>query len=50
MIELGLCAGQFTDAMEFTKNGTIGKANQSPTWAYLMINIRPEIFSNAVKK
>ena len=50
IIELGLCAGQFTDSMEFTKNGTIGKANQSPTWAYLMINIRPEIFSTAIKK
>jgi Alginate export len=49
-LEFGYCFAKFNDSFEYIKNGTVGKADQSPTWAYMSLNIRPELFSTAVKK
>jgi len=43
-LEFGYCFMKATNTLEYSKLGTTDKANKSPTWAYLMINIRPDFF------
>ncbi len=43
-LEFGYCFLKATDALEYSKLGKVGTADKSPTWAYLMINIRPDFF------
>jgi Alginate export len=49
-IELGYCVMAATNSLEYVKLTTKDKAEHTATWAYLMISIKPEIFSTVVKK
>lgn len=48
--ELSYCMMFANDNLEVVKRNTIGKAKQTATWAYLSINFKPELFSNATVK
>ena len=49
--EAGYCMMFANDNLEVVKRNTMGKANQTATWAYLSINFKPELLSSsAVKK
>ncbi len=50
MLEFGYCVLAATNSLEYVKLGSLDKAEHTATWAYLMVNIKPEIFSSAVKK
>jgi len=39
-----------TNSMEYLKRATVDRAEHTAQWAYLMLTIKPEIFSSAVKK
>ncbi|MDJ1492530.1 alginate export family protein [Cytophagaceae bacterium DM2B3-1] len=43
-LELGYCFMKATNTLEYAKLGSVDKTDQSPQWAYLMINIRPDFF------
>ncbi|MCU0448674.1 MAG: alginate export family protein [Bernardetiaceae bacterium] len=43
-LEFGYSFMRATSSLEYSKLGTLDRANLSPTWAYLMINIRPDFF------
>ena len=47
--EAGYCMMFANDNLEVVKRNTIGKANQTATWAYLSINFKPELLSPAKK-
>jgi hypothetical protein len=47
--ELGYCMMFANDNMEVIKRNTMGKANQTATWAYLSINLKPELISPSKK-
>ena len=49
-LEFGYCVMAATNSLEYVKLSTMDKAEHTATWAYLMVNIKPEIFSSAVKK
>ena len=52
MIEFGYCVMAATNSLEYVKLATTDKADHTGTWAYLSLNIKPEIFSStpAAKK
>ncbi len=50
MLEFGYCVLAATNSLEYVKLSTTDKAEHTATWAYLMVNIKPEIFSSATKK
>lgn len=43
-LEFGYSFMKATNSLEYSKLGTTNKADKSPTWAYLQINIRPDFF------
>lgn len=47
-LEAGYAIMNGTNTLEYTKQGTMNQKDKIGTWAYLMINIRPDFF--AVKK
>ncbi|WP_420149960.1 alginate export family protein [Spirosoma sp.] len=47
-LEAGYAIMNGTNTLEYTKQGTMNQKDKVGTWAYLMINIRPDFF--AVKK
>lgn len=47
-VEAGYAIMNGTNTLEYTKQGTMNQKDKVGTWAYLMINIRPDFF--AVKK
>ncbi len=50
-VEGGYAIMSGTNTLEYTKQGTMNQKDKVGTWAYLMINIRPDFFSsNAPKK
>lgn len=49
-LEFGYCVMAGNNSLEFLKRGTIDRAEHTGQWAYLMLTIKPEIFSSAVKK
>jgi hypothetical protein len=49
-VEFGYCVMAATNSLEYVKLTSTDKAEHTATWAYLMISIKPEIFSTAVKK
>ena len=49
-VEFGYCVMAATNSLEYVKLTSMDKAKHTATWAYLMISIKPEIFSTAVKK
>lgn len=48
-VELGYCVMAATNSLEYIKLSSMDKAEHTATWAYLMISIKPEIFSSAKK-
>jgi hypothetical protein len=48
-LEFGYCIGSMTKSMEYVKTGGQGKADLTPAWGYLMITVKPELFSSAKK-
>ncbi len=44
VLEAGYCIMNGTNSLEYTKNGTMNQRDKTATWAYLMINIRPDFF------
>jgi hypothetical protein len=49
-VEFGYCVMAATNSLEYVKLTSMDKAEHTATWAYLMISIKPEIFSTAAKK
>jgi hypothetical protein len=49
-LEMGYCVMAATNSLEYLKLTSLNKAEHTATWAYLMLSIKPEIFSSAVKK
>ena len=50
-VEGGYAIMNGTNTLEYTKQGTMNQKDKVGTWAYLMINIRPDFFAaNAPKK
>ncbi len=49
-LEFGYCIMAATNSLESVKLNSLNKAEHTATWAYLMLSIKPEIFSSAVKK
>ena len=47
--EMGYCMMFANDNMEVVKRNTMGKANQTATWAYLSINLKPDLITAAKK-
>ncbi|GAB3318983.1 hypothetical protein GCM10027299_11140 [Larkinella ripae] len=45
-IEAGYALMNGTNTLEYTKQGTMNQKARLGTWAYLMINIRPDFFAN----
>jgi len=43
-LEAGYSFMKATNTLEFVKRGTLDSYKHTPTWAYLMINIRPDFF------
>lgn len=43
-LEAGYSFMSATNSMEYVKRGTMNSYDHSPTWAYLMINIKPDFF------
>lgn len=43
-LEFGFSVMKATNSLEYNKLGSFDKANQTPTWAYLMVNLRPDFF------
>ena len=43
-LELGYSFMLANNSTEYVKKATIDQTNHRPTWAYLMINIRPDFF------
>jgi hypothetical protein len=43
-LELGYSFMLANNSTEYVKRTTMDQANHRPTWAYLMINIRPDFF------
>lgn len=43
-LEFGYSIMNGTNSLEYAKQGTMGQKNKLGTWAYLMINIRPDFF------
>ena len=43
-LELGYALMNGTNTLEYSKQGTMNQKNKLGTWAYLMINIRPDFF------
>jgi hypothetical protein len=46
-LEFGYCIMAATNSLEYVKLTTMDKAQKTNTWAYLSVNIKPEIFSSA---
>jgi Alginate export len=49
-LEFGYCIMAATNSLENVKLGTNNLAEKTASWAYLMLSIKPEIFSSAPKK
>ena len=49
-LEFGYCVMAATNSLEYLKLASVDKAEHTAQWAYLMLTIKPEIFSSAVKK
>ena len=49
-LEFGYCLMAANNSLEYVKLGSMDKAEHTATWAYLMLNIKPELFSTAAKK
>ncbi len=45
-LELGYCVMNGTNSLEYSKQGTMNQRDKVGTWAYLMINIRPDFLFN----
>ncbi|MFD1143099.1 alginate export family protein [Larkinella insperata] len=45
-LEAGYALMSGTNTLEYTKQGTMNQKAKLGTWAYLMINIRPDFFAN----
>ncbi len=43
-LEFGYSFMKATNSLEYNKLNSFDKADKSPTWAYLMVNIRPDFF------
>ena len=50
IFELGYCTMFGNNSLEVVKMNTIGKAEQTATWAYLMVTIKPELFKTEMPK
>jgi hypothetical protein len=50
VFELGYCMMLGNESLEVIKRSTIGKANQTATWAYLMITFKPELLKTEMPK
>jgi Alginate export len=49
-LELGYCVMAATNSLEYVKLSTNNAAEHTASWVYLMLSIKPEIFSSAPKK
>jgi hypothetical protein len=45
VVEFGYSTMAATKSLEFVKTGTLGRADLTPQWAYLSINIRPDFLA-----
>jgi hypothetical protein len=43
-LEAGYAIMKGTNSLEYSKQGTMNQKDKLGTWAYLMINIRPDFF------
>jgi hypothetical protein len=48
--EFGYCMMFGNNSLEVVKRNTLGKANQTAVWSYLMITFKPELLKTEVKK
>ncbi|UHG93906.1 alginate export family protein [Spirosoma oryzicola] len=46
MLEAGYAIMNGTNTLEYTKQGTMNQKDKVGTWAYLMINIKPDFFAS----
>lgn len=44
-VEFGYCVMNGTNSLEYVKQGTMNQRDKIGTWAYLMLNIRPDFFA-----
>jgi hypothetical protein len=49
-LEFGYCIMAATNSLEYVKLASNNNAEHTASWAYLMLSIKPEIFSSAPKK
>jgi hypothetical protein len=49
-VEFGYCVMAATNSLEYVKLSSTNRAEKTASWAYLMLTIKPELFSSAPKK